>query len=50
VGVWGSFDDIADAWSPRQTVEPNAQLDRTQWANAVQRSERWIPDLSALDF
>ena len=50
VGVWGSFDDIADAWTPRRTVEPNAQLDRTQWARAVERSQRWIPDLSALDF
>ena len=50
VGVWGSFDDIADAWTPRRPVEPNAQLDRTQWARAVERSQRWIPDLSALDF
>ena len=50
VGIWQGFDDIADAWQPRTTVDPNAQLDRTQWAEAVQRSKRWIPDLSALDF
>jgi hypothetical protein len=48
--VWSSFDDIAEAWQPRTTVEPNGQLDRGQWAEAVQRSKSWIPDLSALDF
>ena len=50
VGVWSSFDEIADAWQPRATVDPNGQLDRTLWAEAVQRSKSWIPDLSALDF
>jgi glycerol kinase len=50
VGVWGSFDDIAQAWQPERTVEPSGSLDRVQWAEAVRRSQRWIPDLSALDF
>ena len=50
VGMWNGFDDIADAWQPRTVIEPTAQLDRAQWAEAVQRSKRWIPDLSALDF
>ena len=50
VGVWSSFDDIADAWSPREVVEPSGRLDREQWASAVERSRGWIPDLSALDF
>ncbi len=50
VGVWDGFDDIAEAWQPRTTVDPTAQLDRSQWAEAVQRSKSWIPDLSALDF
>jgi glycerol kinase len=50
VGVWSSFDDIADAWQPQSAVEPTGQLDRAQWAEAVSRSRRWIPDLSALDF
>jgi len=50
VGVWGSFDDIASAWQPRQVIEPTGRLDRAQWAEAVSRSTRWIPDLSALDF
>jgi glycerol kinase len=50
VGVWPSLDEIAEAWRPRATVEPNGSLDRAQWADAVQRSRAWIPDLSALDF
>ncbi|MGB8857755.1 MAG: FGGY-family carbohydrate kinase [Ilumatobacteraceae bacterium] len=50
VGVWSSFDDIANAWQPRTTVEPDGVLDREQWAAAIRRSQRWIPDLSALDF
>ncbi len=50
MGVWASFDDIADAWRPTLTVEPSGSLDRVQWAAALQRSQGWIPDLSALDF
>lgn len=50
VGVWSTFDDIAEAWRPRQVVEPTGTLDRAQWAEAVSRSRGWIPDLSALDF
>jgi glycerol kinase len=50
VGVWSNFDDIADAWRPRERVEPSGSLDRAKWADAVSRSRSWIPDLSALDF
>jgi glycerol kinase len=50
VGVWDSFDDIADAWKPSRVVEPTGSLDRDKWASAVARSRGWIPDLSALDF
>lgn len=50
VGVWGSFDEVAEAWRPRTVVEPVGRLDRARWAEAVDRSRRWIPDLSALDF
>ncbi|CAB4365800.1 unannotated protein [freshwater metagenome] len=50
VGVWGSLDDIALAWKPSHVVTPGARLDRDRWAEAVERSRRWIPDLSALDF
>ena len=49
-GVWGSFDDVAAAWSPRDVVEPTGTLDRAQWAEAVSRSRGWLADLSALDF
>ena len=50
VGVWGSLDDVSDAWRPRVTVEPKGTLDRAAWGRAVERAQRWIPDLSALDF
>jgi len=50
VGVWDSFDDIELAWRPAHTVDPTGTLDRGQWAEAVKRSQGWIPDLSALDF
>ena len=50
VGVWSSFDDIGESWKPARVVSPDGQLDRDQWAEAVERSKRWIPDLSALDF
>ncbi len=49
-GLWSSFDEIAAAWRPRAVVEPGRRLDRDQWAEAVRRARRWIPDLSALDF
>jgi glycerol kinase len=49
-GVWSSFDDVADSWSPRTVVEPNGRLDRAQWAEAVSRSRGWLAELSALDF
>ncbi|MEO5898494.1 MAG: FGGY family carbohydrate kinase [Ilumatobacteraceae bacterium] len=49
-GMWSSFDEIADAWQPRAVVEPQRQLDRARWADAVGRARGWIPDLSALDF
>ena len=51
VGVWGSFDDDRRSRGRRDdVVEPTAQLDRAQWAEAVSRARGWIPDLSALDF
>jgi glycerol kinase len=54
VGVWSSFDDIAGAWRPREVVDPadgfDREASRDEWRRAVERSRRWIPDLSALDF
>lgn len=52
-GVWTSFDDIADSWRPLATIEPSAHPaapNRERWADAIARSRRWIPELSALDF
>lgn len=50
VGTWGSWDDVATAWSPAAVVEPGPPTDRERWARAVERSAGWHPDLSALDF
>ncbi len=50
VGTWTHIDQVADSWSPSLVVEPTGSLDRDRWHQAVQRSRRWIPDLSALDF
>ena len=50
VGTWTHLDQVADSWAPALVVEPNGSLDRERWHEAVQRSSRWIPDLSALDF
>ena len=49
-GTWSDLDQIANSWSPRVSVEPNGPQTRAAWAEAIQRSLRWIPDLSALDF
>jgi glycerol kinase len=49
-GMWSGLGDIAEAWRPTQTVEPDQPLDRARWAEAVERAAGWIPELSALDF
>ena len=49
-GQWSGLDDIAMAWKPREIVEPSHRLDRDRWRAAVERAERWEPELSALDF
>jgi glycerol kinase len=50
VGTWTDLDEVADSWSPAAVVEPTGSLDRDRWRQAIERSSRWIPDLSALDF
>lgn len=54
VGEWG---DLASACASRESarvVEPAHDVDRDHvrsiWQRAIERSERWIPELSALDF
>lgn len=49
-GVWSGWDDIADAWAPREVIEPQASTDRSRWHEAVEKSRRWHPELSELDF
>ncbi len=50
VGHHDSVDDLATTWKPRATVEPGRPLDRERWNDAVERSRRWIPELSGIDF
>lgn len=50
VGTWTSFADINDIWKPAQIVEPNGPGDRDRWKVAVERSQAWYPELSALNF
>lgn len=50
VGVWSDAEELAAQWAPRVTVEPARVLDRDRWQEAVRRSQRWIPELSGLDF
>lgn len=50
IGTWGSWSDIANTWSPLQSVDPTGPADRDQWHRAVERSAGWIPELSGLDF
>jgi glycerol kinase len=50
VGHHRDVDELAARWAPRGRVEPVRTLDRERWRDAVSRAERWIPELSALDF
>lgn len=53
-GVWTDLASACSSWSPSRVVEPRADADRVAsrdtWKRAVGRAERWIPELSALDF
>lgn len=53
VGFWRDFDAVGETWRPSRVVEPtlaDRSARRGRWAEAVERSSRWIPALSALDF
>jgi glycerol kinase len=50
VGHHASVDELATTWKPRETVAPSGLLDRDRWRDAVERSRRWIPELSGIDF
>jgi glycerol kinase len=49
-GAWDGWDDIAATWSPTETVDPERELDRDRWRDAVDRAAGWEEGLSAIDF
>ncbi len=49
-GVWAELGETAEAWTPRQVVQPAGEPHRDRWREAVDRSRAWIPELSGLDF
>ncbi len=48
-GIWSELEEVAEAWTPRQVVEPVGESHRDRWREALDRSRGWIPELSALD-
>jgi glycerol kinase len=50
IGTYRQVEDFARIWEPSARIEPQRVLDRDRWREAVQRSQRWIPDLSNIDF
>ncbi|MCU1489331.1 MAG: glycerol kinase [Acidimicrobiaceae bacterium] len=50
VGTWGGLEEAAATQGPREVIEPRRRLDRTRWREAVERSRRWVPAMSALEF
>jgi glycerol kinase len=50
VGTWPDLDACAATWSPSRVVEPVRHPDRARWYEARARAERWVPELSALEF
>ena len=50
VGMFPSLASLADTWKPIGRYEPGEPTDRAQWKRAVERSARWLEDLSAVDF
>ncbi len=49
-GLWDDLGQASEGLVPHAFVEPVGQLDREQWARAIERTTSWIPELSALDF
>ena len=50
IGMWPSDDELAATWQPAGRVEPQRPGDRARWHEAVARAQRWIPELSTLEF
>jgi glycerol kinase len=49
VGHHASVAELAHTWMPRARVEPERELDRHRWRDAVERARGWIPELSGID-
>jgi len=53
-GRWGSVPETASMWTPAMRIEPASdpahRSARQRWADAINRSAEWIPELSSLDF
>jgi glycerol kinase len=49
VGHHPNVDALATTWTPKARVEPNRELNREQWSEAVSRAKNWIPELSGID-
>lgn len=48
---WTTLDEIAGSYRPGRAVEPGAPLAAAaRWAEAVDRSKEWYPDLSGIRF
>ena len=50
VGLWADEEAVADAWRPRQVVEPRRKPDRERWRQARARAAGAVPELSAVRF
>jgi glycerol kinase len=50
IGMWSSDEELAATWRPAERVEPQRSSDRARWHEAVARAQRWIPELSVLEF
>ncbi|MCU1453184.1 MAG: glycerol kinase [Acidimicrobiales bacterium] len=50
MGTWPDEAAVAATWAPRAAIEPARVLDRAKWADALERSKAWFPELSGLDF
>ncbi|WP_420450492.1 FGGY family carbohydrate kinase [Ilumatobacter sp.] len=53
IGNWSDVSAAAELWEPVEVVEPDPEHDReasrARWADALDRSVRWHPELSELE-
>ncbi len=50
LGLHDDWSSVEATWKPAAVYEPTATLDRDMWKRAIERSQAWYPDLSALNF